>query len=196
MTSGARVHFLRAAAAAALVLSACTAADEPSHTDIVAAAERLCPVMWDWVKDMGDAFNAASSDVASIDDAGGRRDRWLAALLEMRSLNDRLQRDVAAMSDAEVIAGLIDEILDDVPRSNEEIESLEALIQSSPEVDEERHQARTAQLIVRVEKVIDLPKPDLVPLDPNGVLLPAFREVPSCQHSIRDVDVGTVQVND
>jgi len=151
--------------------------------------------MWDWVKDMGGAFNAASTDVASIEDPGERRERWLGALNDMQDLNAQLERDIGVMSNLPAIEELIAEILVDLPQSNLEIESLESLINSTPEVDEGRHQVRTAQLIVRLEKVIDLPKPDLIPLDPEGVLLPAFREVPSCQHSIRDVDDGTARVN-
>ena len=30
------------------------------------AAEALCPVMWDWVKDIGASFNAASCALAVI----------------------------------------------------------------------------------------------------------------------------------
>lgn len=180
---------------AVTVVTGCGGDPQPTHEDVRAAAGQLCPVMWDWVKDVGDAFNAASRDVASLETAAERRTRWFAALGEMRTLNDQLVDDVEGMSGVGSIAAVTDEILEDVSLSNDEIGSLEALIASTPEVDEERHQARTAQLIVRIEKVIDLPKPDLIPLDPEGTLLPAFREVPSCQHAIRDVDDGVVRVN-
>jgi len=69
------------------------------------------------------------------------------------------------------------------------------LLTDDPELDEERHQIRTSQIIVRIEKVIDLPKPDIDEHDSDGNLLEAFRAEPSCQHAIRGVDDGTARAN-
>ena len=48
---------------------------------------------------------------------------------------------------------------------------------------------------MHVEKVIELPKPDFVVDDPDGVLLAAFTEEPSCQHTVRGADDGRTQFN-
>ncbi len=161
----------------------------------VEAAEFICPVMWTWVKDIGDAFNSASRGVGDIGTPEGRRQRWFDAFDEMDALNARLLADVKPYRGDAILGPLVAEIERDVPRSGDEIDDIRALFEESPEIDEERHQNRTAQVIVRVEKVIDLPKPSLAELDLDGTLLPAFRSVPSCQHSIKDVDDGRAQAN-
>jgi hypothetical protein len=163
--------------------------------DPVDAAEDICPLMWQWVKDIGEAFNDASMGVAEIDDADGRRARWMTSFDEIEELNARLADDLTELPDGPVLGPLVDQVERDLPRSNEELDDIRRLFEQYPELDEQRHQERTMQLIVRVEKVIDLPKPDLAVLDPDGTVTDAFRRVPSCQHSIRDVDDGSRQSN-
>lgn len=176
--------------------AACSGPGAPAiDRDATAAAETLCPIMWDWVKNIGGAFNDASRDVAEIDDPSQRRDRWRAAFDEMEALNGDLDRQISAFPTDETLGPLVAEITRDIPRANGELDALRQLLDDHPEIDEQRHQARTQQLIVRVEKVVDLPKPDLAALDIDGSLLPAFREVPSCQQSIRDADGGRPQSN-
>ena len=56
-------------------VAGCSTTPAPSVSAItpIEAAERLCPLMWDWVKAVGDSFNGAASDVAMIDDPEDRR---------------------------------------------------------------------------------------------------------------------------
>jgi len=175
----------------------CVDQSEPTVDDrsLTEAAEILCPVMWTWVKGIGGAFNAASGDVASVDSPDGRRARWGQAFDEMISLNEALDADLMAMTGNAVLAPIVGEILRDLPLSSAEVEDIRRLLTDQPDIDELRHQERTMQLIVRVEKVISLAKPSMAGLDPTGDLIPAFREVPSCQHALDDVDDGTPQAN-
>ncbi len=151
--------------------------------------------MWTWVKEVGAAFNVASHAVAEIDDALGRRQEWMAAFDVIEAFNNQLIVDVAVFRDDPILAPLIAEIERDMPLAMAELDDIRALFDERPEVDEERHQARTSQVIVRIEKVIDLPKPALAALDTDGTLIPAFQTVPSCQQSIKDVDNGSTQAN-
>lgn len=176
----------------------CSTAERSAESppDPVGAAEFLCPVMWTWVKDVGDVFNRASQAVGDIETAEARRQRWFAAFDEIDGLNAQLVVDVGPHRDDPILGPLVAEIERDVPLAGEELDDIRALFSESPEIDERRHQDRTAQVIVRIEKVIDLPKPSLARLDVDGTLTPAFQSVPTCQHSIRDVDDGRIQTND
>ncbi len=180
----------------ASMIGGCSTANQaPTSKEALAAAEQICPVMWTWVKDVGAAFNLASADVASIDDPAERRIRWEAAFGEIETLNQRLADDLARYRRDEILGPLVAEVERDLPLASEELDDIRQLFVDYPEIDEEPHQVRTSQVIVRMEKVIDLPKPDLKPLDPDGVLVAAFRQVASCQQSIRDVDDGDTRSN-
>ncbi len=170
--------------------------DAVTEADVVVAAETLCPVVWEWVKFVGDAFNDAAGDVASIDAPAARRRRWADALDRIEESTDQLGRNVGVHRDDPILGPLVAEIERDLPRSRAEIDEIRDLFRDSPEIDEGRHQDRTVQVIVRIEKVIDLPKPDLGELDLDGTLMAGFRRVPSCQHAIRDVDDGVARSND
>ncbi len=197
----------RGATIAVIVLALCAGAcadgrpdqgpEVLGSTEGAEAAAVACPVLWDWTKSIGRAFNDAGRDVAEIDDAALRRQRWLDALDEMEQLNGRLAVSVAAWADDDPILGpLAVEIERDLPGSNTELDDIRRLIAETPEVDEEADdQIRAGTLITRVEKVIELPKPDFVVDDPDGVLLAAFQDEPSCQHVVRGADDGRVQAN-
>ena len=180
-----------------LVTGACSLGRSEAVTDEseVAAAERLCPVMWEWVKNVGASFNSASGDVASIEGPEERRARWNRAFDEMAELNAKLEDDLTEMRDDPILDPIVAEILRDLPLSTAEIDDIRAFIRETPEMDEQRHQERTQQVIVRIEKVISLPKPSMSGLDTTGTLIPAFRQVPSCQHALNDIDDGTPRAN-
>lgn len=186
------------AAAGSLAMSACGSNGSSGDSDSagpVQAAETLCPVMWQWVTDVGMTFNEAAADVADIDGAGARRERWFTAFDEIERLDEGLSLDLAALRHDPVLAPLVAEIERDLPLAQDELDDIRNLFDEHPEIDEQQHQDRTMQVIVRLEKVIDLPKPELSRLDTDGTLTPAFQSVPSCQQSIKDVDDGSTQAN-
>lgn len=183
-----------------LVVVACGSGSSPAVTHLkpesaVGAAEVICPIMWEWVTEVGDAFNGASHDVADLDNPEGRRNRWSEAFDEIEQLDDELIAQVMPYTGDQFLGLLVDEIVDGMEASRAELADLRELLDSSPEVDEGRHQDRTAQLIVRVEKLIDLVKPEMAGLDEDGTLIPAFQTVPSCQHALKDVDDGVPRDN-
>jgi hypothetical protein len=172
-----------------------TGGNGPATPDQVAAAESLCPVLWSWVTDVGDTFNAASTAMPDLPAAQQRRDRWNLMLDDLEELDRQLLVDVGPLGDDTVLAPLIVEIETGLGSSLELIEGLRTLIDETPEIDEERPQSRASQLIVRVEKVIDVVKPELAPHDTDGSLIASFQQVPACQHAVKDVDDGTPQFN-
>ena len=170
-----------------------TSAPATTAADWKTAAEELCPVMWEHAKAIGRSFNDAAGDVVSIDAPDARRDRWRDALEEMRQLDEMLRDRLADIS-TPALTPILADVDEGIDRSLAQIASLETLIDETPEIDEERQQRRTAQLIVRIEKVIDAVKPEMSEYD-DGVLIDAWRTVPSCQHGVKDVDDGTPQAN-
>jgi hypothetical protein len=154
---------------------------------MAAAAAALCPIMWEWVQQVGAAFNDAAADVAELPEPEQRRSRWFEGLDRMVALDEQLLADVRPLADDEVLAPLVVDIDGGVEASLREIDDIRALFMEAPEIDEQRHQARTSQIIVRVEKVIDVAKPELADHDTDGTLIAAFAQVPSCRHSLKDV---------
>lgn len=184
---------------ASLVAAGCSdrnGSADRSTADPVAAAEALCPIMWTWVKDVGSAFNDTSRAVGDIDDVEQRRQRWMEFFDTIEDRTDRLGTDVSGYRDDPILAPIVAEIERDITPAMAELDDIRDLFVEFPEVDDERHQIRTSQIIVRLEKVIDLPKPELADLDTDGTLIPAFQTVPSCQQSIKDVDDGSTRAND
>ncbi len=167
--------------------------DEATVTDETLAAETICPLMWTWVQDIGVIFNGASSEVATIADPQDRRSRWLEAFDEMDTRNTELNEAVDAYGLDPILGPIVTEIQRDIPLATDELNDIRSMIADTPEVDEGRHQNRTSQLLLRIEKVIDLPKPELAQLDTSGSLIAAFGTVPSCQNSVKDVAVGSTQ---
>lgn len=164
-----------------------------SVRDRVGEGETVCPVMWGYAKDIGAIFNDAAMAVADIDSAVGRRDRWRKALDQMLLRNQRLRSEVDAM-ELRTLPALVEDIRAGVDNSDHQIEDLRSLLEEHPEVDEDRHQTRTSQLIVRIEKVIDVVKPEMASYG-DAELIAAWQTIPACRHGVKDVDVGAVGAN-
>lgn len=159
------------------------------------AAQAFCPLVWDFVKSVGASFNDAASDVAELDVAERRRERWEAAFAEIEHDSLSLAEQVAVWSGDALIGDLVEEIQRDVPFAIAELNDIRRLFTEHPEVDDQRHQERTQQVIVRIEKVIDLPKPDLGPFDDDDPLVLSFQAEPSCQHAVRGANDGQPRSN-
>ena len=89
------------------VLPSSTALSTASTAEWVAAAETLCPILWEHAQSIGQSFNDAAGDVSSIEDPDARRDRWRDGLDEMRRLDETLRArlsDISAPLLAPVVA--------------------------------------------------------------------------------------------
>jgi hypothetical protein len=181
--------------AVVIVVVGCDASGPASDFESeAAAAEAFCPVLWNAVTEIGATFNDAAADVRSLPGAVARRARWSRALDRIEGLVVGLAADVSAWSDDDVLGPLVAQIRRDVPLATAELADIRALFDEYPDLDDAPPQERTQQLIVRIEKVIDLPKPDLTAGDDDAVVA-AFRSVPSCQHAVRGADDGTPRAN-
>ncbi len=111
---------------------------------------------------IGAIFNEASRAMPDLDPVEPRRARWFDAIDELERRNEQLLVDVAPFADHPVLGPLVDDVESGMVGSLAELDDIRDPFTDDPTADDsERHQNRTAQLIVRVEKVIDLPKPEL-----------------------------------
>lgn len=181
-----------------VLLSACGGSavqptDAPTYDDKVAAAAVFCPLMWDAYRSLSEAFNRVSLTMKDLPAPVDRRARWEKAFLEMEETEQQLAATLEGL-DVPVLELAREQVLEGLELSGAEIDDIRLLFVDSPEIDEQRHQARTQQIVVRVEKVIDLIKPEMsVYRDPE--MIEAFRTVPACQHAVKDVDDGIGRAN-
>ena len=117
----------------------------------------------------------------------------MAALDEMAAEDTRLTDDLDSVDDP-LLRPVVADIRSGIDQSLAEIDDIRDLFTSTPEVDEQAPQARTQQVVVRVEKVIDVVKPEMASYAIPG-LIEAWRSIPACQFGVKDVDDGTPRAN-
>lgn len=178
----------------ALVASACTAVEEeavdPLDPIYLAAAEELCPIMWDWQKSVGATMNTMSYEARRESDALVRRLLYLEALDRLRELNAQLDATVVSLGGADPLDRIIPDVRSGLEASNS------ILDRSASKVDQEysEFEAPTYTEIVPVifldiEKAIDVAKPEMATYQ-NDELIDAFTAVPQCQHGVKDANDG------
>jgi hypothetical protein len=177
-----------------LVASACTAVEEeavdPVDPIYFAAAEELCPIMWDWQKSVGATMNTMSYEARREGDALVRRLLYLEALDRIRELNAQLDATVVSLGGADPLDRIIPDVRSGLEASNS------ILDRSASKVDQEysEFEAPTYTEIVPVifldiEKAIDVAKPEMATYQ-NDELIDAFTAVPQCQHGVKDANDG------
>lgn len=177
-----------------LVASACTALEEeavdPVDPIYFAAAEELCPIMWDWQKSVGATMNTMSYEARREGDALVRRLLYLEALDRIRELNAQLDATVVSLGGADPLDRIIPDVRSGLEASNS------ILDRSASKVDQEysEFEAPTYTEIVPVifldiEKAIDVAKPEMATYQ-NDELIDAFTAVPQCQHGVKDANDG------
>jgi hypothetical protein len=152
------------------------------------AAAALCPVMLDHMTAIGSAFNRAADEVSDLPAPQDRRGRWFEALDEMHEQNESLRVAVGNI-DVPVLQPVVADILTGIDASEGVITDIRALFDEDPSIDEERHQMRTSQVIVRIEKVTSNVKPEMNDYG-SPVLNRAFRDFDNCRNAVREVDDG------
>lgn len=159
--------------------------------EAAAAATALCPVLLDHLSAIGAAFNRAAEDVATLETGADRRVRWMAALDEMEQDNAEL-RDALDGLDGAGVAALVPIVADvraGADASDDVLDDIRALFDEDPTIDDQRHQMRTSQVIVRVEKVISRVRPEMNDYG-DPALNAAFRDHDNCRNAVREVDDG------
>ena len=177
----------------ASVLPACTATEEavdPIDPVYRAAAEELCPIMWEWQKNVGATMNDMSYETRRETDAVTRRELYLQAFERIRELNAQLDATVVSLGLADPFDRIIPDVRSGLVVSNS------ILAESATRVDAEYsrpdapgYSEIVPAIFLDVEKVIDVAKPEMAVYD-DEELVTAFTSVPQCQHGVKDANDG------
>ncbi len=182
----------------ALVASACTtveeeAAEDPVDPVYLAAAEQLCPVMWEWQKNVGATMNTMSYEARREDDALERRSLYLRAFSRIRELNAQLDATVVSLGDDDPLSRITPDVRAGLEHSNSILEMTAARVDREySEFDAPGYSEIVPTIFLDVEKVIDVAKPEMATYGDQD-LVDAFIAVPQCQHGVKDANDGRVR---
>ncbi|GEM_PF-2792302 len=181
------------AVALATLAAACVPAEAeapPPDPEMVAVAEGLCPLMWRWQLNVGSVMNQMSDQALSETDPRIRHRIYLDGLGRVRRLNDRLADDVMELPRGPYAGFLVSDVLDGLAAADVVLDELVAFVEATapPDVDVSPHDV-IPTIFLDVEKVIDLPKPELAGYH-DEELIRAFVTVPQCQFGVKDANDG------
>jgi hypothetical protein len=172
--------------------AAATAAEQYSADDRLAAVA-ICEPLWNWITGIGDRFNETSRAFKDVPEGAPRQDAILAMLDDMAMSGSDLVGSLRTL-DGTLTQRLVDDVATGMAGSLAEIDDIRTLVLDTPELDTDRPQLRLSQVIVRIEKVIDLPKPSLAAYS-DVALTDLFIETRACQHAVKDANDGRQQYN-
>lgn len=182
--------------ALACVAASCSVSSGAPATTAVsldAEAGRFCDVVWGWYKTTTGRFNDMSDAARQEPDPSARRVLLFEAFDDFEQASRDLADDVAEFTEGPM-ATLADQVVADVPASLDAVDEMRLVVEADPEIDEQRPQMRLSQLIILMEKVIDLPKPDIT-ADSDPDLVAAVQAVPACQFAVKGADDGVGRYN-
>ncbi len=178
----------------ALIASACIAVEEeavdPLDPVYVAAAEALCPIMWDWQKTVGATMNSMSYEARREDDALARRALYLRAFGRIRELNAQLDATVLSLGDVEPLSRITPDVRAGLQHSNSILDmSVDRVDREYSKSEPPAYGEIVPAIFLDMEKVIDVAKPELAVYE-DTELIDAFIAVPQCQHGVKDANDG------
>ncbi len=189
---------IAALVAIALFASACTTVAEEVAVDPVdpvylAAAEQLCPIMWEWQKNVGATMNSMSYEARREDDALARQALYLRAFDRIRELNAQLDATVLSLGDVDPLSRLTPDVRAGLEHSNSILDmSVDRVDREYSRSDAPAYGEIVPAIFLDMEKVIDVAKPELATYA-DTELIDAFIAVPQCQHGVKDANDGVVR---
>ena len=181
----------------ALAASACAPAEEeavdPVDPVYLAAAEQLCPIMWDWQKNVGATMNTMSYEARREEDALERRSLYLRAFNRIRELNAQLDATVVSLGDEDPLSRITPDVRAGIEQSNSILDmTAERVDREYSEFEAPGYSDIVPTIFLDVEKVIDVAKPEMATYADQD-LIDAFIAVPQCQHGVKDANDGQVR---
>jgi hypothetical protein len=185
---------IAALALLALLALACSATEEetvdPVNAVYLAAAEELCPILWDWQKNVGATMNEMSYEARREEDALERRSLYLQAFDRIRELNAQLDATVVALDGGDPLDRIIPDVRSGLEASNSILErSASKVDQEYSELEAPTYTEIVPVIFLDIEKAIDVAKPEMATYQ-NDELIDAFITVPQCQHGVKDANDG------
>lgn len=176
-----------------MIVGACTSLDSP-ESDLnplfVAAAEELCPILWEWQTDVGSAMNEMSAATRAEDDGASRLQLYVDAIEQIRRLNQGLGDKMSTLGATAPLDQIVPDVLSGIETSNAILDGAIAEIEgryANPETP--TYGQVVPAMFLHIEKAIDVVKPEMASYG-NDDLISAFRSVPQCQHGVKDANDG------
>jgi hypothetical protein len=176
----------------AVLLGACipeAVEEPPPDANMVAVAEELCPIMWQWQLNLGAVMNDMSYATRRLDEADDRIEEYLTAFSKARTLNAALDENIRLVPAGPYADLMIQDVVDGVVAASGIIDELESTVIEAHRSGAPEYGEMVPTIFLDFEKVIDVPKPELGGYG-NAELIRAFSSVPQCQHGVKDANDG------
>ena len=186
----------RGAALLAMVLGACasTGADDPPSAAYPALVASVCPMLWDWQRDVGGRINEMSGAAIDEDRPEARQTLYLDTFADIDVALDRLADAITEFPDSAHTATMQSEITTGIDAARRELDDLTATVVGTAVADEPDGRRRVPTFFGEFEKVIDLVKPEIAGYE-DPELTTAFAADGTCRFAVKDVDDGVARSN-
>jgi hypothetical protein len=183
----------RLAVALALLVTACAprqvAEEVRPDPELVAVAQSVCPVLWNWQLDVGGIMNSMSASTRFEPDLETRKERYRTALSSARDRNVQLAAAIEEFSPGPYVDVLREDIRNGLFHANRIIADLDEEVALLDDDSTARYHAAVPRIFMALEKVIDVAKPEMSRYA-DAELTRAFISVPQCQHGVKDANDG------
>lgn len=177
--------------ALAVAVGACApeVAEPPPNPELVAVAQELCTVMWDWQLDIGGIMNAMSAASRLESDPVARQSVYRTTFTEARLRNQDLASTIDRLTPGPFVDRLREDIRNGLFAADEIITEIDADVSSLHAEGLTGYHDVVPRIFLGFEKVIDVAKPEMADYG-NSELSRAFVSVAQCQHGVKDVNDG------
>lgn len=185
------------AAALVMVVAACGTSNDAadpgaSYSDLAAA---VCPMLWDWQREVGARINEMSEAATAQDDPVARQAIYLETFADLGDRLDDLDDTIAELPPTAHTAALQTEVRTGIAAAHRELADIAAEVEATAPADEPDGRRRVPSFFGELEKVIDVVKPEIAGYD-DPAFTAEFAALPACQFGVKDVDDGVPRAND
>lgn len=175
----------------AMVAAACAPeeTEPPPDAELVALAQELCTVMWDWQLDIGGIMNAMSAASRLESDPVARQSVYRTTFSEARVRNQDLASTIDRLTPGPYVDRLREDIRNGLFAADEIITEIDMDVSSLHAEGMTGYHDVVPRIFLGFEKVIDVAKPEMADYA-NPELSRAFVSVAQCQHGVKDVNDG------
>lgn len=164
-------------------------AEPPPNPELVAVAQELCTVMWDWQLDIGGIMNAMSAASRLASDPAARQSVYRTSFAEARLRNQDLASTIDRLTPGPFVDRLREDIRNGLFAANQIITEIDTDVSSLHADGRNGYHDVVPRIFLGFEKVIDVAKPEMADYA-NPELSRAFVSVSQCQHGVKDVNDG------
>jgi hypothetical protein len=175
-----------------VLAAACAPAEQaapPTDPELVAVAEQVCTVMWDWQLDVGGIMNAMSAASKVETDPEVRQMLYRDAFADARTRNAELETTISALPKGPFVDRMREDIRNGLFAAEQVITEIDHEVDSMYSTGLIGYHQVVSHIFIGFEKVIDVAKPEMADYG-SPELVHAFISVAQCQHGVKDANDG------